>query len=103
MTEPSPETTQPDPVDAVLPPETSPAVEEATPADPLTLLTQEVDRWKDLAYRSQAELDNFRKRSVREAQETRAYANADLLRALSRSSTTLTWASKPPVPNRRSP
>jgi len=82
MTEPSPETTQPDPVDAVPSPETAPPAEEAPPADPLTLLTQEVDRWKDLAYRSQAELDNFRKRSVREAQETRAYANADLLRAL---------------------
>jgi molecular chaperone GrpE (heat shock protein) len=38
--------------------------------------------WKDLAYRSQAELDNFRKRAAREAQEARAYANADLLRSL---------------------
>lgn len=82
MTEPSPETTQPDPVDAVPSAETAPPAEEAPPADPLTLLTQEVERWKDLAYRSQAELDNFRKRSAREAQETRAYANADLLRAL---------------------
>lgn len=82
MTEPSPETTQPDPVDAVASAETAPPAEEAPPADPLTLLTQEVERWKDLAYRSQAELDNFRKRSAREAQETRAYANADLLRAL---------------------
>ena len=82
MTEPSPETTQPDPVDAVPSPESAPPAEEAPPADPVALLTQEVDRWKDLAYRSQAELDNFRKRSAREAQETRAYANADLLRAL---------------------
>ncbi|WP_395717518.1 nucleotide exchange factor GrpE [Prosthecobacter sp.] len=82
MTEPSPETTQPDPVDAVPSPESATPAEEAPPADPVTLLTQEVDRWKDLAYRSQAELDNFRKRSAREAQETRAYANADLLRAL---------------------
>ncbi|MGV3660121.1 MAG: nucleotide exchange factor GrpE [Prosthecobacter sp.] len=58
------------------------APEEAASTDPVTLLTQEVQRWKDLAYRSQAELDNFRKRSAREAQDTRAYANADLLRAL---------------------
>jgi molecular chaperone GrpE len=83
MTEPSPETTQPALVDAVPSPEAAPPpAEEAAPADPITLLTQDVDRWKDLAYRSQAELDNFRKRSAREAQETRAYANADLLRAL---------------------
>lgn len=42
----------------------------------------EMERWRDLAYRSQAELDNFRKRVAREQQETRAYANADLLRSL---------------------
>lgn len=89
MTEPSPETTQQtDPAAISSPPADVPSeevpvsTEEAPPADPVTLLTQEVERWKDLAYRSQAELDNFRKRSVREAQETRAYANADLLRAL---------------------
>jgi molecular chaperone GrpE len=61
-----------------MPSETAPEA----PQDPISLLTAEVDKWKDLAYRSQAELDNFRKRSAREAQETRAYANADLLRAL---------------------
>lgn len=61
-----------------MPPETAPEA----PQDPIALLTAEVDKWKDLAYRSQAELDNFRKRSAREAQETRAYANADLLRGI---------------------
>jgi len=82
MTEPSPETTQQLPPEDVANPEASAPAEEAAPLDPIIALTQEVDRWKDLAYRSQAELDNFRKRSAREAQETRAYANADLLRAL---------------------
>ncbi|MFN0076717.1 MAG: nucleotide exchange factor GrpE [Prosthecobacter sp.] len=82
MTEPSPETTQQLPPEDVANPEVTAPAEEAAPLDPITALTQEVDRWKDLAYRSQAELDNFRKRSAREAQETRAYANADLLRAL---------------------
>ncbi|MBL9176462.1 MAG: nucleotide exchange factor GrpE [Verrucomicrobiaceae bacterium] len=90
MIEPSPETTQQTEPEAIpaaadaLNEEAPPAaaIEEAPPADPLTLLTQEVERWKDLAYRSQAELDNFRKRSAREAQEARVYANADLLRAL---------------------
>jgi molecular chaperone GrpE len=56
--------------------------EPAPPTDPIAHLQAEADRWKDLAYRSQAELDNFRKRAAREAQEARAYANADLLRAL---------------------
>jgi molecular chaperone GrpE len=82
MTESSPETTPQPPIEDIPNPEASAPVEEAAPLDPITALTQEVDRWKDLAYRSQAELDNFRKRSAREAQETRAYANGDLLRAL---------------------
>ena len=50
--------------------------------DPIAALQAETSRWKDLAYRSQAELDNYRKRAAREAQEARAYANADLLRSL---------------------
>jgi molecular chaperone GrpE len=82
MTEPSPETTQQAQPEDIANPEAAAPVEEAAPLDPITALTQEVDRWKDLASRSQAELDNFRKRSAREAQETRAYANAELLRAL---------------------
>jgi molecular chaperone GrpE len=45
-------------------------------------LKAEVEKWKDLALRTAAELDNFRKRSSREMQEARAYANADLLRGL---------------------
>ena len=51
-------------------------------ADPLAQALQEAAQWKDLAYRNAAELDNFRKRAAREAQETRAYANADLLRSI---------------------
>ncbi len=93
MTEQSPDSaTQPpsefpapaDPNPAEAPPATEMPSETApeAPQDPIALLTAEVDKWKDLAYRSQAELDNFRKRSAREAQETRAYANTDLLRAL---------------------
>ena len=58
------------------------AVQEALQQDPIAAAQAEVDRWKDLAYRSQAELDNYRKRAAREAQEARAYANADLLRTL---------------------
>lgn len=52
--------------------------QEASAAD----LTAEVAKWKDLALRTAAELDNFRKRSARDMQEARAYANADILRGL---------------------
>lgn len=82
MTEPSPDTTQQASSEEVPNTEAAAPVEEAAPLDPMTALAQEAERWKDMAYRSQAELDNFRKRSAREAQETRAYANGDLLRAL---------------------
>ena len=62
---------------------TPPAVETTeTPTDPIAAAQAEMERWRDLAYRSQAELDNFRKRVAREQQETRSYANADLLRSL---------------------
>jgi molecular chaperone GrpE len=60
--------------------ESAPASESS--GDPAATLQSEMERWRDLAYRSQAELDNFRKRVAREQQETRAYANADLLRSL---------------------
>jgi molecular chaperone GrpE len=84
MTEPSPDSATPSnsesPAPAVENAAEAPATE--TSQDPVAVLTAEVDKWKDLAYRSQAELDNFRKRSAREAQETRAYANADLLRGI---------------------
>ena len=52
------------------------------PVDPLTAALAEAEKWKDLAYRNAAELDNFRKRMAREGQESRAYANASLLQDL---------------------
>ena len=55
---------------------------QAEPADPLAAAQAEIERWKDLAYRSQAELDNLRKRTARDIQDARSYANADLLRSL---------------------
>ena len=64
---------------------TPPAVDETTPSaplDPFAAAQAETEKWKDLAYRSQAELDNFRKRTARDVQEARSYANADLLRSL---------------------
>jgi molecular chaperone GrpE len=78
MTDNPTEDTIPAPADAV-----DPATEvETTPLDPLEAAQADVERWKDLAYRSQAELDNFRKRTTREVQEARSYANTELLRSL---------------------
>jgi molecular chaperone GrpE len=80
MTEPSPNPeTQPE-IDAVSP--EAAATETTPPPDPLEAALAEAAQWKDMAYRNAAELDNFRKRAAREAQEARAYANADLLRSL---------------------
>ena len=42
----------------------------------------DVQRWKELAARNQAELENFRKRMAREKQEAILYANTSLLEAL---------------------
>ena len=78
MSEPTPET-QPDLNAAPEAAETPAATPELSP---LEAALAEVNQWKDLAYRNAAELDNFRKRAAREAQETRAFANADLLRSL---------------------
>lgn len=51
-------------------------------ADPLAAAQTEIEKWKDLSLRTAAELENFRKRTAREMQEARSYANADLLRSL---------------------
>lgn len=71
-------------IDEAVPAETPEVIAPATesPVDPMAELQAEVEKWKDHALRSAAELDNFRKRSARDMQEARAYANADLLRAL---------------------
>src|SRR5262249_18801302 len=55
----------------------------AEPAvEPAEELKAEAAKWKDMALRSAAELDNYRKRVARESQDARAYANAELLRSL---------------------
>ena len=49
--------------------------EEARAQDPAA----ELDKWKDVAARAQADLDNFRKRMAREKSEAIQYANRNLL------------------------
>jgi molecular chaperone GrpE len=75
------------PIDEAIPDATPPAgdpapAEDPSATDPLAAAQAEVEKWKDLSLRTAAELDNFRKRSARDMQDARAYANADLLRAL---------------------
>lgn len=64
--------------------ETTPADEngEATELDPYTALENERDRWKDLALRTQADFDNFRKRTARDVTEIRRFAASSLLEDL---------------------
>ena len=50
--------------------------------DPLEELRAEAARWQDLALRGQADLDNYRKRMVREKEDAIKYANAALLESL---------------------
>ena len=44
--------------------------------------TEEVEKWKDVAARAQADLENFRKRMAREKSDAIAYANQSLLEQL---------------------
>jgi molecular chaperone GrpE len=50
--------------------------------DPVTALEQDVLKWKDLAMRTAAEFDNFRKRTAREREESLRYANQSMLEDL---------------------
>jgi len=45
-------------------------------------LQADIDRFRDLALRSQADFENFRKRSIREKEEAVRYANVSLLERL---------------------
>jgi molecular chaperone GrpE len=57
---------------------------ETTPPEDAEMaqLQNDVERFKDLAMRAAADLDNFRKRAAREKQEATHFANARLLEAL---------------------
>lgn len=55
---------------------------ESPAPEPLAAMTAEAAKWKDLALRSQAELDNFRKRMAREKADAIRYGNSALLESL---------------------
>ena len=47
--------------------------------DPVASLQADLDRFRDLALRSQADFDNYKKRAAREKEEAIKYANTSLL------------------------
>lgn len=60
---------------------TTPATEE-TEVNSIELLEAEVAKWKEMSLRTAAEMDNLRKRSAREREESIRYANQRLLEEL---------------------
>jgi molecular chaperone GrpE len=67
--------------DEPFPDDFEPGTEEAV-GDPLNQALMEAAQWKEVAMRTAAELDNYRKRMAREMQDTARFANAGLLESL---------------------
>ena len=62
-----------------------PEEEEAEPVielTPLEAAQEEANKWRDLAMRATADLENYRKRMVKDKSDAMKFANADLLRGL---------------------
>jgi molecular chaperone GrpE len=60
----------------------SAGVEQTDAEDPTAGLQADLDRFRDLALRSQADFENYKKRSAREKEEAIKYANSSLLQRL---------------------
>jgi molecular chaperone GrpE len=60
----------------------APSAETALPEDDSDGLQADLDRFRDLALRSQADFENYKKRSAREKEEAIKYANSSLLEKL---------------------
>ena len=56
--------------------------EESEAEDPMAGLQADLDRFRDLALRSQADFENYKKRAAREKEEAINYANKSLLQRL---------------------
>ncbi|MEM6910496.1 MAG: nucleotide exchange factor GrpE [Verrucomicrobiota bacterium] len=78
--EPDEKGAPPEAEDASGEPET--AAEEATEEVTPPTVEEELMKWRDLALRNQAELENFRKRMAREKTEAVRYANSSLIESL---------------------
>ncbi|HEX4631651.1 MAG TPA: nucleotide exchange factor GrpE [Chthoniobacterales bacterium] len=60
----------------------TPSPENAQPEDDSDGLQADLDRFRDLALRSQADFENYKKRAAREKEEAIKYANSSLLEKL---------------------
>lgn len=56
--------------------------ESEVPKDPLTTAKEELAQWRDRALRTQADLENFRKRSARDRADAIKYGNASIIEEL---------------------
>jgi len=61
---------------------TAAGAEQTDAGDPMAGLQADLDRFRDLALRSQADFENYKKRSAREKEEAIKYANSSLLERL---------------------
>src|ERR1051326_9580914 len=60
----------------------APATEQAAGVDEMASMQADLDRFRDLAMRSQADFENYKKRCAREKDEAIQYANKSLLEKL---------------------
>src|SRR5207248_11163591 len=60
----------------------APATEQADGVDEMASMQADLDRFRDLAMRSQADFENYKKRCAREKEEAIKYANRGLLEKL---------------------
>ena len=60
----------------------APAADQTDEDDPVAGLQADLDRFRDLAMRSRADFENYKKRSAREKEEAVKYANTSLLEKL---------------------
>ena len=60
----------------------APVAAEADSEDPIAEMQADLDRFRDLALRSQADFENFKKRAAREKEDAIKYANSSLLERL---------------------
>src|SRR5438128_12609357 len=60
----------------------SPPIDQSDGDDPMAGLQADLDRVRDLALRSQADFENYKKRSAREKDDAIKYANSSLVERL---------------------
>src|SRR5438552_716890 len=60
----------------------SPPIDQSDCDDPMASVQSDLDRFRDLALRTQADFENYKKRSARERDDAIKYANSSLLERL---------------------